>query len=187
MPMAFTSRWKTRPKAIPSRPALPAIVLFGSLAGFSLACAGSKPPVEPSALPPRPARAIDVQLVFDEAADLDLHVTGPDLETIYFGNSPGRAGGLLDRDARCEDAPPGSGGARRETVRFDAPRPGRYRVGVDHVKGCRRFRSEASYTIRVVGPDLELERSGRIGSGRFENAALEFDWPAESTERAGGD
>ena len=70
MPMAFTSRWKTRPKAIPSRPALPAIVLFGSLAGFSLACAGSKPPVEPSALPPRPARAIDVQLVFDEAADL---------------------------------------------------------------------------------------------------------------------
>ena len=69
---------------------------------------------------------IRVRLVFGETADLDLYVTDPRQETVYFANSPSRGGGRLDRDVRCGEPPP-----RVETVEFEAAVPGRYRVGVD--------------------------------------------------------
>jgi len=148
-----------------------------------LGCAtNSKAPLRASELPPRPQGAIDVQLDLDAAADLDLHVTSPDLETVYFGNSPSRAGdAYLDRDVRCERVDASTDVLRRETVRLERPAPGRYRVGVDYVKGCRRLRNAAGYTIRVRADGLSLERSGRIGPGEFQNTALEFDWPPEET------
>lgn len=156
------------------------VVAWAAVVG-GLGCATeAKTRLRASELPPRPPGALDVQLDLGAAADLDLHVTSPDLETVYFGNSPSRAGDArLDRDVRCEPADASSGALRRETVRFDAPIAGRYRVGVDHVKGCRRLRGDARYTIRVRADGLALERSGRIGPGQFQNTALEFDWPPQ--------
>ncbi len=137
-------------------------------------CGGKKPELSPSAFPARPEAALEIRLSFDGAADLDLHVTDPLLETVYFGNTPSTHGGRLDRDVRCERS--AEGDDRRETVRFDAPLEGVYRVGVDYVKACRRFGRQADYRIRVVGPGLELEHEGRIEPGRFENEALVFEW-----------
>ena len=39
-------------------------------------------------------------LAFGEAADLDLFVTGPRQETVYFANTPTAVGGELEVDAR---------------------------------------------------------------------------------------
>jgi len=177
-------RVKCRAEPIPSRPPVASVpfsalvfaLVLACVASGVVACAGPKAVLEPSPLSVRPEHALDVVLELDAAADLDLHVTDPELETVYFGNTPSVNGGVLDRDVRCESE--GEISVRRETVRFEAPLEGHYRVGVDHVKACRRFRKRASYTIRVTAPGLALEKSGEVGPGRFEHKALEFDWPA---------
>ncbi len=145
-------------------------------------CAAKAPALSPSTFGARPAGALEVELRFDGAADLDLHVTDPLLETVYFGNSPSTRGDRLDRDVRCERA--SEGDERRETVRFEEPLEGVYRVGIDYVKACRRLGKTADYVVRVVGPGIELEHGGRIEPGHFDHKALEFDWPAR--ERANG-
>lgn len=150
-------------------------VVMGTGLGTTAGCASTKPRLAPSALPSRPEGALEVVLELDGAADLDLHVSDPQLETVYFGNSPSSNGGVLDRDVRCEVAVEDD--ARRETVRFEAPLRGRYRVGVDYVRACRRFRRGAHFSVRVIAPGLELERTGEIAPGHFEHKLLEFDWP----------
>jgi len=178
--MGADLRVKGLRQAIPSKRGLASVGLGLLVSALCAACASSKATLAPSDFPPRPDRALQVELAFDAAADLDLHVTDPELETVYFGNTPSGNGGRLDRDVRCERTPELD--TRRETVRFDAPLAGRYRVGVDHVKACRRFRKSADYTIRVIAPGLELERSGEAEPGRFDHIALEFDWPGAVDE-----
>jgi hypothetical protein len=80
---------------------------------------------------PAAAHELVVRLAFEPGADLDLYVTDPLEETVYYANTPARSGGALDADRRCE--------AERdvvETVRFAAPPAGRYRVGVDFQEHC---------------------------------------------------
>jgi len=91
-----------------------------------------------------------VRLAFGAAADLDLYVTDPLQETVYFANSPSRAGGSLDRDLRCGDAAP-----RIETVSFAEPRSGVYRVGVDFPEHCDGAREPVAFAVVV-------ERNGRV-------------------------
>jgi hypothetical protein len=80
---------------------------------------------------PAPPSELRVRLAFPATADLDLYVSDPLDETVYYANTPVRSGGALDADRRCEDAAP-----RVETVLFSAPLPGRYRVGVDFQHRC---------------------------------------------------
>ena len=42
---------------------------------------------------------VQVTLVWSSRADLDLSVTGPDGEAVFYGNPSGASGGTLDRDA----------------------------------------------------------------------------------------
>ncbi|MEN8160800.1 MAG: hypothetical protein ABFS41_12075 [Myxococcota bacterium] len=84
-----------------------------------------------AAQPPAPRTELVVRLAFSGAADLDLYVSDPLDETVYYANTPVRSGGVLDADLRCEDPAP-----RVETVRFAAPLAGRYRVGVDFQHRC---------------------------------------------------
>lgn len=169
--------WKHR-QPIPSVRALTSAIGLAAIFACAAGCAGPKPRLAPSTLPAGSAGALEVVLEIDVSADLDLHVSDPELETVYFGNSPSVNGGVLDRDVRCERA--GEGDARRETVRFESPLPGRYRVGVDYVKACRRLRKGAHYEIRVRAPGLELVREGDVSPGHFEHKALEFDWAPPS-------
>jgi hypothetical protein len=80
---------------------------------------------------PAPPSELRVRLAFPDTADLDLYVSDPLDETVYYANTPVRSGGALDVDRRCEDAAP-----RVETVLFTAALPGRYRVGVDFQHRC---------------------------------------------------
>src|SRR5262249_37927362 len=80
-----------------------------------------------------PGPGVTVTLRWTASVDLDLYVTDPDLETAYFANPRTRSGGVLARDARCADGPPG---ARTEQVHWTTPPRGRYRVGVDFPEVC---------------------------------------------------
>lgn len=134
-----------------------------------LACATPAP--RPAEAPLAPG-ALRVELHFGAEADLDLYVTDPALESVYFANSPTRLGGVLERDLRCDAPPP-----RVEAVVFETPPPGRYRVGVDFPQRCRLTASRVAYTIVVRGDGLRREERGEIDFGRFESIALEFDVP----------
>lgn len=116
-----------------------------------------------------------MRLLFGASADLDLYVTGPQLETVYFANTPTRIGGTLDRDVRCEEG----GGTRVETVTFPSAPPGRYRVGVDFPERCSLAVGSAAYQLLVESDTVHREYAGKIAFGIFEPLAFEFDYVPE--------
>jgi hypothetical protein len=145
----------------------------GCLAAAWLGCATPRAAPVPLAEHLRAAAAASlgtalvVRLAFDGSADLDLYVTDPLEETVYFANTPTRAGGALDADRTCRDPAP-----RVETVRFERPPPGRYRVGVDHPASCASD-APASFAVRVERGGRSWEASGALESRRFDPIVLE--------------
>ena len=121
---------------------------------------------------PRPSGALEVRLVFGEEADLDLFVSDPRKEALYFGNNPSLGGGALDVDRRCNTPAP-----RTEIARFLAPRPGRYRVGVSYDRACGFRRDPVAFEVIVEGEGVSLTRKGVVDPGEFEHIVLEFDLP----------
>lgn len=126
--------------------------------------------------PPDLSHGLLVRLAFDDAADLDLFVTDPMQESVYFANSPTRSGGRLVEDRRCDDPSP-----RVEAVHFSEPKAGRYRVGVDFHRRCEQTslsgkqKTEGLYVVRVDEGARMLERVGMLTPGRFEVIVIEFD------------
>jgi len=125
---------------------------------------------------PSLSRGLLVRLAFDEAADLDLFVTDPAQESVYFANSPTRSGGRLIEDRRCDDPSP-----RIEAVHYPSPLSGRYRVGVDFHGRCEEtpLSSQAVkqglYVVRVEDGERELVREGLVTPGQFEVIVIEFE------------
>jgi hypothetical protein len=106
---------------------------------------------------PVDAGELRVRLAFGAGADLDLYVTDPLQETVYFANNPSEAGGRLERDLRCDSAAP-----RVETVRFPAAKPGLYRVGIDFPEHCAGRDEPAAFTLRVEREGASEERRGAV-------------------------
>ena len=80
-------------KRTPPRSGALAALLAGVL--WAAGCASPVPAPAPPEAGSLPAGALRARLVFSADADLDLYVTGPDLETVYFANTPTRLGGVL--------------------------------------------------------------------------------------------
>ncbi len=122
-----------------------------------------------AALEPGAPAQLWVHLAFGPEADLDLYVTGPLEETVYYANTPSRIGGELLEDRRCEHA-----GARIESVRF--PRvPGRYRVGVDYPQTCGETRAPVPFALRVETPGGRQQIRGLAVHEVFEPIVFEFE------------
>jgi hypothetical protein len=111
-----------------------------------------------------------VQLAFGAEADLDLYVTGPLLETVYFANHESKSGGKISDDIRCDKQ-----SFRIEEVWFDAPMPGRYRVGVDYPEQCNGNREPAAYVISVLQDGKRQEVRGSVSLRQFDVIVLEFE------------
>jgi len=146
------------------------------LAGIALGCASPRgdssqplPAQLQGAAIEAPAGALVVQLAFDASADLDLYVTDPLQETVYFANTPSRSGGFLDRDRTCKDAAP-----RVETIVFERPPPGRYRIGVEHAQPCGAGVS-APFAVRALHGEQHFETSGVLPPHRFAPIVLELE------------
>lgn len=165
---------------------------FGFAVAFALACASTPPPPPPPPdwtgarraaaeelaerlreEPTAESSQLVVRLAFSREADLDLYVTDPTLESVYYANTPVRSGGLLERDRRCDDAD--ALDVRIETVRFDAPPPGRYRLGVDYPHRCDGGDEVVAYAISI---EADGERNLHAGLARwldFSSVVTEFD------------
>lgn len=116
-----------------------------------------------------PEGSLVVQLAFDASADLDLYVTDPLQETVYFANTPSRSGGFLDRDRTCKNAAP-----RIETIVFERPPPGRYRIGVEYPQPCGA-EVAAPFAVRARHGEQRVERSGALPPRRFDPIVLELE------------
>jgi hypothetical protein len=137
------------------------------------ACAGRAPrrsgPAPPA--PPPPAdRALHVLLTWDAPADLDLYVTDPTGESLYFANTPTRAGAYLDRDTRCAQA---VAAPSVEHAVFAAPAPGRYRIGVDYLDDCGRRLDLVAFRVAAVRGTDRLDAAGTAERGTFAAIVLE--------------
>ncbi len=125
----------------------------------------------PDALPTDDAPdGVRIRLLFREDADLDLHVTDPLQETVYFANDTSASGGRLLSDMRCD-----SEGPRLEEITWEEPPPGRYRVGIDYPIRCTRTSAPAPFVLEIWADGIRHERRGALSFGRFEPVVYEFD------------
>lgn len=114
---------------------------------------------------------LTVRLAFGEDADLDLYVTGPFEETVYYANTPSEIGGALVEDRRCVHA-----GPRVEIIRFPSPlTPGRYRVGVDYPHACSESTSPAPFVIDISEPGGRVVHRGLARHRVFEPIVVEVE------------
>jgi hypothetical protein len=120
---------------------------------------------------PEPASgALRVTLAFGPEADLDLFVTGPRHESVYFANTPSATGGALVADLRCGAAAP-----RLETIIFPSAPQGIYRVGVDFPERCFAGVDAVAFAVSVAHRGqrgLSITR-GIIRPGEFLTIVLE--------------
>ncbi len=114
------------------------------------------------------SNGVRVRLAFSAGADLDLYVTDPTFETVYFANSPNRAGGRLEADLRCDAPSP-----RVETIRFPTTLSGAYRVGVDFPARCPDGAARATFVVHIEGEQIDALRHGTIDAGHFLPIVLE--------------
>ena len=144
-----------------------------------LATAGCTVPHSGIVTPPpaRPAAhgggGVGVSLLWSAPVDLDLYVTDPSLETVYFANPTSQSGGRLWKDVTCDTAEV----SRAEQITWDRPARGRYRVGVDFIDACKTEIEEAEFRIVVEVAGGIREKTGRLVKTRFEPVVLEFEVP----------
>jgi hypothetical protein len=133
------------------------------------------PPVRRPPSAPPPTAKLAVMLSWDDAADLDLYVTDPYGETVYFAHPRSDSGGTLLVDSRCKDE---SDGERREGVFWNDPPSGKYRVGVEFVEPCTEGVREAGFEtfVEVEGRRGETQR-GRVRADQREPWVFEFTIP----------
>ncbi len=120
----------------------------------------------------REQSAVVIRLAFGPEADLDLYVTDPLLDTVYFARHESRTGGVISDDVRCDSV-----GPRVEEVRFANLWPGRYRVGIDFPRRCdgERAPAPAAYAISVNANGAIYSANGVVDLQYFEVVVLEFD------------
>lgn len=113
-------------------------------------------------LPPPAPGTVRVRLAFSDVADLDLYVTSPTHETVYFANTPARSGGELERDLRCNAPTP-----RIEVVLFAPAASGPYRVGVDFPEHCDGKPDPVAFVVYLETSAGREERRRSIHPGHF--------------------
>lgn len=109
--------------------------------------------------------ALQISLSWDNNDDIDLHVTTPSGEELYYGNkgSGGSAGELdLDSNVGCKADDP-----RIENVYFEAPLiNGNYVVKIHEYSGCAG-RANYNVTANTNGTPINFGGRGTFGSNSW--------------------
>ena len=113
-------------------------------------------------------------LVWSAPVDLDLYLTDPTWETVYFANNPSRTGARLLRDMRCGDVA-ASDGLFVELAGMTEPLPGRYRVGVDFIDACHAAHAPVRFRVVADYGGVRSERVGTIRLEEFQPIVVEFE------------
>jgi hypothetical protein len=146
------------------------------LLSMLVACAAPRPlatSIPPA--PPRPATTgRHLARVWGAPVDLDLYLTDPTWETVYFANNPSRTGARLLRDARCGDVA-ASDPVFVELAAMTDPLPGRYRIGVDFIDACKAPHDPVSFRVVADYDGVRRETVGTIRLEEFQPIVVEFE------------
>jgi len=122
-----------------------------------------------------PKGGIRVSLVWSSPVDLDLYVTDPKLETVYFANTPSGSEGVLEEDVECKDVAGAKDESRSEVVVWEKKRSGRYRVGVDFMDACDSDLETVAARVVAEADGKRHEQDVTLELERFNPVVLEFD------------
>ncbi len=151
-----------------------ALALLAGVTALTLCACPHRPPAPaPTLGVAGRGDGLNVFLTWSAPVDLDLDLTDPTLETVYFGNNPSSTGGRLLRDARCGDVR--EGGPFVEQAHLSVLKPGRYRVGVDFIDACAAPRQAVSFRIVARFDGAQREITGTVLPEQFQPLALEFE------------
>src|SRR5262249_50014836 len=138
--------------------------------------ASAPPPVAAAPV----AEGLRITLLWTEPVDLDLYVTDPSRETVYFAHPRSVSGGSLHHDVACGDLTrEESRAATLEQAESTRPPWGRYRVGVDFSDDCGSALGQAHYRLVVEVAGRRVERTGTVRRTIFEPVVIEFDVPGK--------
>ena len=95
--------------------------------------------------------SIQITLSWDTGADLDLHVTDPNGDTLYFDRPRVRSGGFLDHDATgvCV-TDTGNNGIENAYWNSSDPPPGDYQVEVHYYRECGSAGGPTHATVSIA-------------------------------------
>ncbi len=89
-----------------------------------------------------------VGLHWQESLDLDMFLTDPAGETVYFANRLAKSGVRMGQRTSCTDIAQAPG-PYFETIEIPNAIPGRYRVSVDFIKDCDHTDLEADFSVTL--------------------------------------
>ena len=118
-----------------------------------------------------------VTIQWNSRVDLDLFLTGPAGETIYFGNRKARAGYMMREESDCKTMSLSSK-PYHETALIPAARVGRYRVSVDYILSCGSDLAEVDATVFLFNDQMQAELGSetfRVKRQELKTVAWEFE------------
>ena len=150
----------------------------GLLSVAIVSCAAHRSPLPPPAAasvpPPPSASELRVALTWSAPVDLDLYLTDPTWETVYFANTPSRTGARLLQDICCRDVHSGQS-SFIEVAAVAEPVSGPYRVGVDFIDACTAPHDPVSFRVVADYGGVRREATGTIRLEEFEPIVVEFE------------
>ncbi|MCI0444619.1 hypothetical protein L0152_15605 [bacterium] len=125
-------------------------------------------PVRPITVGDFPANGrIQIELTWDGNADLDLHVTDPYGETIYYFHPVSQSGGAYQEDRECYN---NNGQPERVTYNDGAAAAGNYQISIHYFRSCGEAR-DARWNLSVNADNRSSNYSGTIKPGEYIRAA----------------
>jgi uncharacterized protein YfaP (DUF2135 family) len=93
-----------------------------------------------------------VEINWSSPVDLDLFLTDPAGETVYFANRKARSGVQMGKMTGCKEVAAGRP-PFVETVSVPHPVQGTYRVSVDYIKDCGASALQVDFNVRLVNAE----------------------------------
>lgn len=118
-----------------------------------------------------------LEMEWEAPVDLDLFVTGPAGETIYFGNKQSKNGDKLIEESNCESLT-SKPSHLRETVLIPVAKNGKYRVSVDFIFQCKTDLEQADAKLTVFNVQTDTKLTQHIITVRrqvLKTVAMEFE------------
>jgi hypothetical protein len=125
-------------------------------------------PIKPITVGDFPANGqIEFELNWEGSADLDLHVTDPYGETLYYFRPTNQSGGRYQEDRECYN---NNGQSERISYESGSAAAGVYQISIHYFRACTEAR-DARWNLNVTADGRSSNYSGSIKPGEYIRAA----------------
>ncbi len=101
-----------------------------------------------------------IELVWESPVDLDLFLTDPTGETVYFANRISKSGVRMGLESGCGEISKNPT-SYRESVKIEKALLSRYRVSVDFIKDCGNTSLDAEFDVILKNKEGDVIDSAR--------------------------